>query len=173
MKRSLKEIAKQLTGDDIQELMRLKEQEDKRLTDLLKKRDKLAGELAEVEEQIAGLGGSVAGKAPAGKKKPGRRPGRKAKAVSEPMADEEKPARGRRKGKARGRRNNNLSATVRAIFAAASGPLKASQVVEALPEAGIDVPDVSEMRKRISVVLSSQKKHFEPVERGLYQLREE
>lgn len=171
MKRKLKEIARQLTGEDIQELLRIKESEDKRVAELLKKRDRLAAELADIDEQLAGqTGGEMRGK-----KKPGRRPGRKARiAVEMDVVDaEDKPARRKGKRKGKGRRNNNLSATVRSIFAAAGGPLKASQVVEALPEAGIDVPDISEMRKRISVVLSSQKKYFEPVERGLYQLRQD
>lgn len=153
MKRKLKTIAQQLSESDIQELLRLKKMDDKRVVALQKKRDKLAADLTRVEAQIAKLTGDV--EAP---KRRGRKPG---------------PAKTAGSGKTGGRRTRkvNLSATVREIFSRAGTPLKARDVVDALPEMGVKVKNVSDMRKRISVVLAAQKNYFEQVERGVYQLK--
>lgn len=192
MRKTLKSIAMQLSESDIQELFRLKKMEDKRVVALRKKRAKLAADIARLDSQIAKLGGETEaeaaparrGRKPGSKnKKPGRKPGSGKAAAEKPAAKKtagkkaakkaakkavaKKPAV--RKGKKRTR--INLSATVRDIFAKAGAPLKASQVVDALPDAGIKVADVAAMRKRISVVLASQKSHFEQVERGVYQLK--
>ena len=151
MKKSLKSIAAQLSESDIQELIRIKKLGDKKVVALQKKRDKLAADLARVEAELAKLSGEPVVKA--GRR--GRKPG--------PVAGKRKPRKGRRV---------NLTAAVREVFAQSSEPLRASQVVDALPGAGIKVANVSDMRKRISVVLASQKKSFEQVGRGIYRLRD-
>lgn len=161
MKRKLAAIAKQLSEDDIQELMRLKKMGDKRVVALQKKRDRLAASLESVDSELADLLGSETA-AP----KRGRR-GRKPAAAKSPAV---KKVAGRRRGKPA--RNNNLSAAVREVFGRAGAPLKAREVVEALPSVGMKVKNEADMRKRISVVLASQKNHFEQVSRGVYQLRD-
>ena len=165
MKRNLKSIAMKLTDSDIQELIRLRKQGDKKTVALRKKRDKLAAELARVDAQLAKAGVEIdageAQPAPRGRKPRGRPASTAKKAATKTSAS------GRKGRKPR----TNLSAAVREVFARAGGPLKASQVVDGLPEAGIKVKSVPEMRKRISVVLASQKNYFEQVERGVYQLR--
>lgn len=162
MKRKLASIAKQLSESDIQELMRLKKLGDKKVVTLQKKRDKLAADLEKLDAELAAILGTDT-ETP----KRGRR-GRKPAAVKKAATG--KP-RGRRKGATS--RNNNLSAAVREIFANAGQPLKARDVVDALPGVGVKVKDLADMRKRISVVLASQKNHFEQVSRGLYQLKEQ
>lgn len=166
MNKKLQSIAKQLTENDIQELIRMRKESSQKAITLRKKRDKLAAELARLDAQLEKLEGGDAG---AGETKParGRRSRKKTAAAKAPA----KPKKaGARKGKSR---RVNLSAAVREVFAQAGAPLKASQVVDGLPAAGVKVKDVAEMRKRISVVLASQKTHFEQVERGVYQLKTE
>lgn len=158
MNRKLKNIAAKLSEADIQELIRIKKLGDKRAVTLRKKRDKLAADLAKIDAELAKITGEPAA-APA---KPGRR-GRKPAAAA--------PAKAAKGGKKKSRRRTNLTGAVRDILTKAGEPLRASQVVDALPEAGIKVADVSDMRKRISVVLASQKKTFEQVSRGMYQLK--
>ena len=163
MKRKLQRIAMQLSESDIQELIRLKKMGDKKVIALQKKRDKLASDLAKVEAQLSKLMGDV--EAP--------KRGRPRK-----NAGPAKTAGGRKTGGARkkaGRAKSkrlNLSAAVREALSRAGTPLKAKDIVEALPDVGIKVANVSDMRKRVSVVLASQKNYFEQVERGVYQLRD-
>lgn len=152
MKKKLQSIAMQLSESEIQELVRLKKMGDKKLVSLNKKRDKIVAQLEAVDAEIAAALGA---EAPVRKRRAGRKPA----AVKAPA-----------KKKKRGGRVN-LSVAVREIFSQAGTPLKAKDVVDALPDAGIKVRDVAAMRKRISVVLASQKNHFEQVERGVYQLK--
>lgn len=163
MKRSLKSIAAQLSEEEIQELVRIKKMSDKKTVGLMKKRDKLVSQLAAIDAELAKLtGGKKA--APTQPKRRGRKP-----AAAAAPAAKKKPGR---KKAVRGRRSN-FSASVRDVFAQAGVPLKASQVVDALPGVGVKVKDVSDMRKRVSVVLAQHKNYFEQVERGVYRLREE
>lgn len=154
MNRKLQNIAQRLSENDIHELLRLKKMGDKKVVALQKKRDKLAADLAKAEAQLAKL----LGDAPA-KPRRGRKPGTKKAAA---------PAAGRKKRKSS---RVNLSAAVREVFARAGAPLRAREVVDALPDVGVKVKDVTDMRKRVSVVLASQKSYFEQVERGVYQLK--
>ncbi len=159
MKRKLATIAKSLSEEDIQELIRLKKTDDKRVVSLRKKRDKVAATLEKLDAEIAALTG---GAAPAGR---GRRRG--AKPGPKPGSKKPGPKPGMKK---RGRRVN-FTAAVRDILSKADQPLRAAEVVERLPEAGIKVKDATEMKKRVSVILASQKNSFEQVERGKYQLK--
>ncbi len=154
MKKTLQSIASQLSEDDIQEIIRLKKAGGKRVAALQRKRNRLAAEIERIDAELAGLSDGT-GAAPRHKR--GRKPGKKNTASKTT------------KKKHTGRRNN-LSAAVRSIFQKTNKPLKASQVVDSLPKAGIHVADIADMRKRISVVLASQKNHFKQVSRGLYQL---
>ena len=188
MKKELKSIAMQLSENDIKELFRLKKMGDKRVIALRKEREKMAANLARLDKRIARLMGEDEGekaeapkrrrrsrksgrrvaakKAKAEPKKARGRPGRKAGKVSQTKS------RGTRGKGRKSARINNLSAAVRKVIAKAGAPLKASQVVDGLPGAGIKVASVADMRKRVSVVLASQKKHFDRVEPGLYQLKD-
>lgn len=166
MKKKLQSIAAQLTEDDIQEIIRIKKTSDKRSVALMKRRDKLAAQLAAVEAELAAVAGTSA---PAAGKRRGRKPGRKPGVKPAAAGAKKVATRGRKK--AAGRRNN-FSAAVREVFAQAGTPLKASQVVDGLPAAGVKVKDVSEMRKRVSVVLAQHKNYFEQVERGVYRLHD-
>lgn len=157
MKRNLKSIAAKLSDADIQELIQLKKMGDKKTVALIRKRDRLAAKLADLDAEIAKIEGRPAAKRrgrPA-KGQPGRRPGRSAK-------------RGRKPGNG----GINFSAAVREVFAKAGEPLRAKQVVEKLGEVGVTVTDPSDARKRVSIVLAQHKKYFEQVERGVYRLRE-
>ncbi len=167
MKRTLKSIAAQLTEDEIQEIIKLKKMGDKKNAVLIRKRDKLAAQLADVEAELAKRsGGKIA---PAQPKRRGRKPASESSAPVRKTAGS-KPA-GRRR--AAGSRRNNFSASVREVFAQAGTPLRARQVVEGLPGVGVKVKDESDMRKRVSVVLAQHKNHFEQVERGVYRLRDQ
>jgi hypothetical protein len=157
MKRTLASIAKSLSEEDIQELIRLKKTDDKKVVSLRRKRDKIAAALAAIEAEIAKLGGEAA---PA---KRGRRKGAK-------LGRKPGPKPGAKRG---GKRRVNFTAVVRDVFAQAGQPLRAAEVVEKLPEAGIKVKDPADMKKRVSVVLASQKNSFEQVSRGVYQLKVE
>ena len=53
MKRKLATIAKSLSEEDIQELIRLKKTDDKRVVSLRKKRDKVAATLEKLDAEIA------------------------------------------------------------------------------------------------------------------------
>jgi hypothetical protein len=156
MKRKLATIAKELSEEDIQELIRLKKTGDKRVVALRRKRDKIAAALEKVEAELAGL---LPDEAPAkrgakrGGKKRGAKPG---------------PKPGAKRG---AKRNVNFTAAVRDVLVQAGQPLRAAEVVERLPAAGIKVKDVTDMKKRVSVILASQKNSFEQVERGVYQIK--
>lgn len=178
MKRKLQTIANQLTESDIQELIRIKKMGDKKTVALRKKRDKLAANLARIDAQLEKMTGSPEEAKPARAKR-GRKPKAAAAPAKKTATKRKKAAKPEtqdapaKRGAPRGKRSagTSLSATVRQIFADAGTPLKASQVVDSLPGAGIKVKSIPDMRKRISVVLASQKNHFQQVERGLYQLK--
>ncbi len=153
MKRKLAAIAKSLSENDIQELIRLKKTGDKRVIALTKKRDRIAAKLAEVEAEIAKL---------TGESLPSKRGPRKQRGKPGP-----KP------GAKRGKRRVNFTAAVREVFVQAKQPLRAAEVVERLETVGLKVKDVTDMKKRVSVILASQKNSFEQVERGVYQLKAE
>lgn len=173
MDRTLENIARQLSESDIQELLRIKKSEDKKMADLRARRDKLAEEIAEIDEMLAGNAEEDAPKA-----RRGRRPAattqntartpRAAKTVAPAQAKQP----GRRGGPRLRAGKVNMAAAVREVFQRAGEPLRARQVVEGLPEAGVKVPDVLEMRKRVSVILAQHKNSFEQVERGIYRLKE-
>ena len=152
MKRKLATIAKELSEEDIQELIRLKRTDDKKVVALRKKRDRLAAALAKADAELAKVSGEAA---------PVKRAARKQRAKPGPKA-------GSKRG---GKRRVNFTAAVREVFAQAKGPLRAAEVVEALPGVGVKVKDVADMKKRVSVVLASQKNSFEQVERGVYQIK--
>lgn len=151
MKRNLATIAKSLSEEDIQEVIRLKKTGDKRAVTLRKKRDKLAAALEKIEAELAAIVGDPV---PA---KRGRRRGAKPG-----------PKPGAKRG---GKRRVNFTAAVREVFAQAGTALRAAEVVERLDSVGIKVKDLTEMKKRVSVILASQKNSFEQVERGKYQLK--
>ncbi|MDR0361667.1 MAG: hypothetical protein LBJ46_03125 [Planctomycetota bacterium] len=163
MKRKLLDIAKQLSERELEQLMQLKRDGGKKLQELRKERRKVAAELARIDRRIAQFGGEpeaetgkpVGAKAPSAAKKRGR-----------PKKAEAKP-RGRRKGPRRGK---GLTEGVMKVLEAAAEPLRASDIVDALPGAGFKVEDVKEARKRVSIVLASKKDRIENVGRGLYKL---
>ncbi|MCC8167070.1 MAG: hypothetical protein LIQ31_13205 [Planctomycetes bacterium] len=179
MKRQLKSIAMQLTESDIQELIRLKKQGDKKTVALRKRRDKVAAELARLDAELK----KISGEEPAaGAKTRGRpRQAQTAKSVKTAKAGKTAAAAKTPKkakaaktagGKKRKANRVNISAAVREVFKKANEPLRARQVVDLLGDAGVKVTDVQEMRKRVSVVLAQAKDTFEQVERGVYRLKE-
>lgn len=145
MNRNLKNIAMQLTESDIKEIIRIKKTGDKRLEALRNKRAGLVEKLAALDSEIAALiGDATVEKAP-------RRRG---------------PARGTKRGKV------NFVAKMREVFEQAGEPLRAREIVDALPGVGVKMKDIPYTRKRVSVALATNK-CFEQVERGVYRLREE
>lgn len=171
MKRKLQSIAAQLSEDDIQEIIRIKKTSDKRSVSLMRKRDKLAAQLAALDAELAKIAGKPVAAATTGKRR-GRKPGVKAATAEAATAKTGKKKVATRGRKASAGRRNNFSAAVREVFSQAGSPLKASQVVDGLPTVGVKVKDVSDMRKRVSVVLAQHKNYFEQVERGVYRLRD-
>jgi hypothetical protein len=147
-------IVKELSEKDIEELIRLKKDGGKKLQELRNERRKLAAQLQKIDGQIAELGGAGdAGEAvPA---KPGARSGRQGK-----------PAAGA--GGKKTRRAQGLTEAVIKVVAEAGEPLRAREIVEALPGVGFKVKSIKDARKRVSIVLSSQKNKFVKVGRGLY-----
>ncbi|MCC8180608.1 MAG: hypothetical protein LIP23_06845, partial [Planctomycetes bacterium] len=127
---------------------------------LKKRRDKLVEQVRLLDKEIAKYAPELIEDSPSGAKrgKVAAKRGRKGKVVA---------ARGK---KPLGR--GDFSNAVREVFTKAGAPLRAKDVVDGLPGAGIKVDDVADMRKRVSVVLASQKNHFQQVERGVYQLRD-
>ncbi len=171
MKRKLAAIARELSEEDLQELLRIRKTGDKKVDGLRKKRDKLAADLAKAEAELAQLTGGAETR----KKRRGRKPGRPAAAEGAARA---KPGRkpgakkAAKKGPGRGgKRRVNFTAAVRDVFVSAGTPLRAAEVVERLAEAGAKIKDTADMKKRVSVILASQKNSFEQVDRGLYQLK--
>ncbi len=152
MKRKLAAIAKSLSEEEIHELFRLKRTGDKKVIALTRKRDKIAENLAKVEAEIAKL---------CGEPLPAKRGPRKQRGKPGP-----KPG-----AKRAGKRRVNFTAAVREVFVQAAQPLRAAEVVERLESVGVKVKDVTDMKKRVSVILASQKNSFEQVERGVYQLK--
>lgn len=183
MPKNLRRIANRLSENDIQEIIRLKKMGDKKVIAVRKERDRVAANLAKLDAQLAKLTGerpAEAAEAPPHRRagNPGRPKGSakgKAKAKKTSMVKTKAAKAGKKitkiKRDDKKGRCINLSATVQEIFARAGEPLKANQIVDALPEAGIPVASVAGMRKRISVVLASQKNNFKRVKRGLYHLK--
>lgn len=164
MNKDLENIARQLSESDIQELMRIKKSEDKKLAELRQKRDKLAADLADLDAQLA-----FGGPEKSAKRKPrrgGRKPGSAAKAGPAKKAGKRGRAR-------RGEEKVNMAGAVREAFEHAGTPLRARQVVDLLPEVGVEVADELDMRKRVSVILAQHKKSFQQIERGVYRLKQD
>lgn len=173
MRKALQSIAKKFTESDLEAILRFKRMGGEKLERLQRKREKAAASLAEIDRQIAEL---TDGAAP---KRRGRKPGA-GKAKAAPAAKSAARKGGRKASAVKGgtrrgtkKRRVNLSAAVREVFARVDSPLKASQVVDGLPDVGVKVADVAAMRKRISIVLASQKKNFESVGRGVYELKKQ
>lgn len=151
MKKDLLSIAMGLSEKDIQKLAKLHKDGSKKLTELRRERKKLAAALAKVDRQIAAL--DVETEAPA-------RRTRKTRAA--------KPVAG--KGRKAKRGGAGLTDAVREILSKSSTPMRASEIVDALPGEGVSVKDVQATRKRVSIILASQKKSFAQSGRGLYKI---
>ncbi len=165
MNKNLELIARQLSESDIQELLRIKKSEDKKLAELRQKRDKLAADLADLDAQLA----DDEPEAPVARKP--RRGGRKPRQAATKEVAARKPAK--RGGRQTRGGKVNVAGAVREAFKQAGEPLRARQVVDLLPKVGIKVTDDLEMRKRVSVILAQHKSSFEQIERGLYRLKED
>ncbi len=168
MKRKLAAIARELSDADLQEILKYRKTGDKKVDALRKKRDRLAESLEKAEAELAKLTGD---EAPA--KRRGRKPGRPAAAGAGKKAKQAKAGKpaAKRKPRSGSGRRVNFTAAVRDVFVKTGGSLRAAEVVEHLAEAGIKTTDVPDMKKRVSVILASQKNSFEQVDRGLYRLK--
>ena len=189
--KNLTSIAMQLSEDEIRQLMRLRKKGEQEAIKLRRRHDRLAAELKKVEKRLAGITGEST---PGAVGRPGRpakkaavKPGRAPKGKAQVPAG--KPGRGSgskpagataanavRIGGAsetRGRKlsPNGLAAAVRSVLADAGTPLNAHQIVEALPGVGFKVDDNRLVKKRVSVLLASQKKYFTSVTRGIYTVK--
>lgn len=142
MSRKLKSIAMQLSDSDIQEIIRIKKSDGKKVEELRKKRDRLASQLAALDAQIIKLTGEAP--APVARKRGA-------------------PTRAARKTKI------NFVAKMREVFEQTNEPMRAREIVEALPGVGVKIKDAAYTRKRVSVALATNK-CFEQVERGVYRL---
>lgn len=133
-----------MSESDIQEIIRIKKVDDKRVEALRKKREKLVDQLVSLDAEITKLTGEA------------------------PAADAPK-----RRGAPRGGRRSkiNFVAKIKEVFEQANEPLRARDIVDALPNVGVKVKDVAYTRKRVSVALATNK-CFEQVERGVYRLSE-
>lgn len=185
MKRNLLNIAMGLSEKELKELVRLKKDGSKKLTALRRERKKLQTALDKVDSEIAMFTGeSVEPAAP----KTAARGRRRAKAKAAPKARGAKKtvkktakiaktagkkaaktakttARGGVKIKAGG-----LTNAVKQILGQSAQALRAGDIVEKLPEVGFKVKNEAALRKRVSIVLATQKKNFKQAGRGLYQI---
>ena len=167
MKRKLLDMAMRLSETDIAEMLRLKQDGEKKLAELKKERRQLATQVVKLDREIAALGGAEDGATePAGKSR-----GRPKK---DDDAKEAKPAAtgGRRAGRSRGgaKGKGGLSHSIKLVMGNASAPMRAREIVDQLPTVGYKVKNEVAIRKRASIILASQKNHFKQVERGLYEL---
>ncbi len=154
MNKKLLSIAQELSEKEIQALIRLKKHGGKKLTELNRERKKLLSSLAKIEKQILDFGGDL--DSAASKRKTSSSKGRRGSA-----------------GKAQeksGFDGSGLTEAMREVMTKANSPLRASDIVEALPENGFKVKDVMATRKRVSIILATQKKSFHQTGRGLYVL---
>ena len=184
-------IAMGLSDKEIIELVRLKKTGGKKMVELRRERKKLLTSLARIDKKIAAFGGVAVeetveeapvktgrGKGrgrktakPATKTAKATKAGKVAKkAAKPPKAPKAPKATKIKRGRKGGRRIAGLTDAVRKVVAGATQPMRASDIVDALPGAGFKVADVSMIRKRVSIILATQKGSFKQVERGLYQI---
>ena len=190
MKKNLMSIAMGLSDKEIIELVRLKKTGGKKMVELRRERKKLLTSLARIDKKIATFGGvaveETVEEAPV-KTRRGKGRGRKAakpatkaakatksdkvakKAAKAPKAPKAPKATKIKRGRKGGRRIAGLTDAVRKVVAGATQPMRASDIVDALPGSGFKVADVSMIRKRVSIILATQKGSFKQVGRGLYQ----
>lgn len=167
MKKNLMSIAMGLSEKELMELVRLKKDGGKKLVELRRERNKLATAIAKIDKKLAeyGEGAADAGDVETAPRKTRRGRGRGRKAAKAAV----KPA-SKTKGAGRGkRRAAGLTEAVRNVVANAADPVRASDIVDALPGVGFKVKDVAATRKRVSIILATQKGSFQQVGRGLYQ----
>jgi hypothetical protein len=188
---NLTSIAMRLSEDEIKQLMHLRKKGEQAAIKLRRRRDELSIELKKVEERLADITGESTPGAAGRRRRPGKnaaaKPGRAPRGGAEAPAGKSvrkparKPARAKAAkaariesaGETRGRKlsPNGLTAAVRSILAEAGAPLNANQIIEALPGAGFKINDAQLAKKRVSVLLASQKKYFTSVARGIYTLK--
>jgi hypothetical protein len=156
-----------LTLADLRHALDRKERE---LRDLLARKERLAEELDELGEMLQAM--LVGSDAAAGRAAPARATQRHA---AEKSAGVEKPVRARRKrkgadaGAARGTREGSLQAVIRSVLERVIGPLKVSELVEAVRQSGY-----SSKSANLNVIVGNrlaQMEDVEKVDRGLYQLK--
>ena len=173
MKKNLLTIAMGLSEKDIKELMRLKKDGSKKLVELRRERKKLLTALKKINDQIVAFGGedifNMDSSAP---KTRGRKPGRKAAATGAAPATRKKSVKAKSTGKGKRLVSGGLTDAVRQVLVDAGDSRRAADIVDKLPKFGYKVKDIGAIRKRVSIVLATQKKNFEQIGRGLYRIIE-
>jgi|GEM_PF-2586248 hypothetical protein len=174
MNKDLLTIAMGLSEKDIKELMRLKKDGSKKLGELRRERKKLLTALKKINDQIVSYGGEDIFNmdSPATKRR-GRKPGKKSTlAEKAPTSKRKKPTKANSGAKGKRLISGGLTDAVRKVLVDANDSLRAADIVDKLPGFGYKVKDVAAIRKRVSIVLATQKKNFEQVGRGLYRIVE-
>lgn len=173
MNKNLLTIAMGLSEKDIKELMRLKKDGSKKLGELRRERKKLLTALKKINDQIVSYGGEdIFNMDSPVKKARGRKPGRKPALAEAATPKRKKTAKSSSKGKGKRLISGGLTDAVRKVLLDANDSLRAADIVDKLPGFGYKVKDVAATRKRVSIVLATQKKNFEQVGRGLYRIVE-
>jgi len=161
---------KAVAGFSLNDLRRLFEEKESQISKLTGRRDDLAAELAEVEQELAAAGGGARrgpGRPPKARlgrppKAKGRR-GRKARGPG-------RPKKGRRPGRPAGPKGQSeLHQAIRGALRTAGKPLQLAEIAAKVKASGYKTKS-----KNFSVILGlrvSEMKDVKRVERGVYALK--
>lgn len=156
MQNSLEKIASKLSEADIQQLLRLKKRNEVVLARLRKERASLAAKLEKLNRSIAKIAGEAPTVADA------------SNADAEPALSKASQITPVRKSG----RKPHLMTAIRMILAKVDRKgMNANQVVDAMPGIGFKVDDVAKERLRVGIMLSSKKKFFRRISKGMYRIK--
>jgi hypothetical protein len=145
---------KNLSIADLQELLEKRiAQELKKLAALQKKRDKLAGQLEDIDAAIAAIGGSAPARRGAAKRR-GRKPGRRGRRAKSTI-------RAERAGKM------TIPGSIHQVLSEAGKPMKSSEIQETILKKKLIKKPKKSFSAQVNMALA---KHFKKKGRGVYSL---
>ncbi len=127
---------------------------DRRARDLQRRREHLTAELQEVENELAGMGGTT--------------PQRTGRRTSKARTSQKRSAGGRPKGRPRGSRSGSLVAIMEQVMSK-DKPMTVSEVTEAVKKAGYQ-SSANNFRLIVNQALINNTDRFKKVDRGKYAL---
>ena len=157
----------QLSLDEIQQLLETKKRQSSRVEQLTVERKELAQRIADIEQEIASLGGGATDRAPAAAEAQPvapRKPGRPKKASSKVSTEKASPKKTRRKRAGKSVRDHVLE-----FLASKGGEASLVEVVDAVCAARGKTPNASD-KSTIGNILATEA-NVERVGRGVYRLK--